>query len=343
MIKYAIQRIAVSLVLLWVVVTFTFLLLQFVPGDPAGVILGGQGTPAQIAQVRHELGIDRPVIKQYGTWLGNVLHADLGRSVISGQSVSAILNERAPVTISLAIAATLVSVLVGVEHGDPRRGSRRVGRPNRPVRRGPRRGGAELLARRPPRPDLLGVARDPALRRLHLVVERARELGALHGAAGRGRRGGVHRRSRSPDPRVDVDGAGERLRTDPARSRLVAPIDRVQARAAQRVDPDRHGRRLAVRRAVGRSRAREQVFALPGLGQATVQAISTNDIPVLARLGDLHDGHRARSSTWSSTSSTHGSTPRCGTHDPPVASTGDGVECACGSGCWPSPASYRRS
>ena len=117
MFTYAAKRIALSLVLLWAVVTFTFLLLQFSPGDPAAIILGGQGSPEQIANVRAQLGLDKPVVEQYGSWLSAVVKGDLGKSAISGQSTSSILNSRAPVTISLAIAGTLFSALVGIPFG----------------------------------------------------------------------------------------------------------------------------------------------------------------------------------------------------------------------------------
>jgi len=116
-ISFVLKRIVVSVVLLWAVATFTFLLLQLMPGDPAAIILGGQGTPAQLAHVRTELGLNRPLFVQYGSWLGRVVHGDLGHSVISGQSVISILNQRAPVTVSLAVAGVLVSLVIGVVLG----------------------------------------------------------------------------------------------------------------------------------------------------------------------------------------------------------------------------------
>ncbi len=117
MTRFILTRIGLGIALLWVVSTLTFLLLQLVPGDPASIILGGQGTPNQIAQLRNRLGLDQSVLTQYGAWLGRLVRGDLGQSVISGQSVFSILSQRAPVTLSLAIVATLVSVVIGVGLG----------------------------------------------------------------------------------------------------------------------------------------------------------------------------------------------------------------------------------
>lgn len=115
--RVVVNRIVMAVPLLWAVATLMFLLLQLVPGDPAQTILGGQGTPDQVAQVRTRLGLNDPVLTQYGHWMVGLLHGNLGRSAISGESVLTILNQRAPVTLSLAMAATLVSVLVGVALG----------------------------------------------------------------------------------------------------------------------------------------------------------------------------------------------------------------------------------
>jgi peptide/nickel transport system permease protein len=283
-IKYAIQRIAVSLVLLWVVVTFTFLLLQFVPGDPAAVILGGQGTPAQIAQVRAELGLDRPVIDQYGTWLGRVLRADLGRSVISGQSVSAILNERAPVTISLAIAATLVSVVVGVAMGVL--AAVRGGWIDRIVRFGAGLGAAvpnfwlgallvlvfSVWIRVLPSVGYTSLFRAPATWARYMILPVVAVAAAPIAGVARQTRASMSVALESEYVQT-LRGAGLSRRSVVYKHALrnaSIPIVTVVG--------------LLFVGLLGGAVLVEQVFALPGLGQATVQAISTNDIPVLQGL-----------------------------------------------------------
>jgi peptide/nickel transport system permease protein len=283
-IKYAIQRIALSLVLLWVVVTFTFLLLQFVPGDPAAVILGGQGTPAQIAQVRAELGLDQPVIKQYGTWLGNVLHGNLGRSVISGQSVSAILNERAPVTISLAIAATLVSVVVGVGMGIL--AAVRGGWVDRTVRFGAGLGAAvpnfwlgallvlifSVWLGVLPSVGYTSLFSAPASWARYMILPIAAVAAASIAGVARQTRASMSMALES-DYVQTLRGAGLSRRSIVYKHALrnaSIPIVTVVGWLFVGL--------------LGGAVLVEQVFALPGLGQATVQAISTNDIQVLQGL-----------------------------------------------------------
>ncbi len=115
--RVVLYRVLFAVPLLWVVATLMFLLLQLVPGDPAVTILGGQGSPEQLAALREQLGLNQSLLAQYFSWLGNLLHGDLGRSALSGESVVEILNQRAPVTLSLAVAATVVSVAVGLLAG----------------------------------------------------------------------------------------------------------------------------------------------------------------------------------------------------------------------------------
>src|SRR5665213_2682262 len=69
-------------VVLFLVSLFTFMLLHLARGDPAAVIVGPNGTAAQIHRIDHQLGLDRPVIDQYGTWAINALHGNLGQSLV---------------------------------------------------------------------------------------------------------------------------------------------------------------------------------------------------------------------------------------------------------------------
>jgi peptide/nickel transport system permease protein len=112
--RIILNRILLAIPVLWVVATAMFLLLQLVPGDPARTILGESATPEQVEALREQMGLNAPVFEQYGRWLGSIVTGDFGRSAISGESVLTILNQRAPVTLSLAIAATVVSVIVGI-------------------------------------------------------------------------------------------------------------------------------------------------------------------------------------------------------------------------------------
>lgn len=95
-----------------------FLLIHAIPGDPASVILfGANASPAQIAALRTQLGLDRPLATQYLDFLGQLVHGDLGTSYLTSNSVAHELLSRAPSTIVLAVAAIAVAVVVGVPLG----------------------------------------------------------------------------------------------------------------------------------------------------------------------------------------------------------------------------------
>ncbi len=104
-------RVLRLLVVLWVVSLATFLMLELVPGDPASAVLGPAGTPEQYAEVRHELGLDRPVLERYSDWLGDVVRGDLGDSLVPPtQTVSAAIGRRLPVTLEIAVLASLMAL-----------------------------------------------------------------------------------------------------------------------------------------------------------------------------------------------------------------------------------------
>lgn len=111
-------RRVLALVPIWLVVaSAVFVLVRLVPGDPALLIAGTDSTPEQIAEIRGGLGLDLPVHRQYMQWFGRLVHGDLGRSLFSKEPVLRDLLERAPVSLQLALAATLVSVLIAIPAG----------------------------------------------------------------------------------------------------------------------------------------------------------------------------------------------------------------------------------
>ncbi|MCO4252136.1 ABC transporter permease [Pseudarthrobacter raffinosi] len=115
--RIIINRVLLAIPMLWVVATFMFVLLQLVPGDSAVAILGEGATPERVAALRGQMGLNDPVLTQYLNWMGSLLTGDFGKSTMSGESVLSILNKRAPVTLSLAITAVLVSFAVGTVLG----------------------------------------------------------------------------------------------------------------------------------------------------------------------------------------------------------------------------------
>lgn len=112
--RLVVRRLLPSTPLLFLVSALTFVLVSLVPGDPARTIVGQHATVDQYKAVRRQLGLDDPLPVQYWHWLVRVFHGDLGTSLFSGEPVTSELNNRLPVSLSLIIAGTLVSGVLGV-------------------------------------------------------------------------------------------------------------------------------------------------------------------------------------------------------------------------------------
>ena len=111
------RRLALSLPLLIIVPTVTFLLAALIPGDVARTILGADASQAQYLQLRQSLGLNEPLATRYFDWLGNALHGNLGTSLFWQQPVASLLNSRLPVTLSLVMGSTALAAVVGVLFG----------------------------------------------------------------------------------------------------------------------------------------------------------------------------------------------------------------------------------
>jgi peptide/nickel transport system permease protein len=111
------RRLALSLPLLVIVPTVTFLLAALIPGDVARTILGADATQAQYLQLRQTLGLNEPLLTRYFSWLGNALHGNLGTSLFWQQPVTSLLDSRLQVTLSLVICSTALATAVGVVFG----------------------------------------------------------------------------------------------------------------------------------------------------------------------------------------------------------------------------------
>jgi peptide/nickel transport system permease protein len=110
LISYIIRRLFQLIIVLFGVTLITFGMLKLV-GDPARALAGKGATPERIAYIRHQRGFDRPFYVQYVKYLERLAHGDLGESVLTGQSVTSMIIEAAPVTIQLAVAAVLIELL----------------------------------------------------------------------------------------------------------------------------------------------------------------------------------------------------------------------------------------
>jgi peptide/nickel transport system permease protein len=114
---YLVRRVLVAIPTVFGVATVVFFLRTLLPGDPAIIIAGPQATPETIANIRHQLGLDQPLWQQYLSFLGGLVHGDLGISTRTGQPVIQEIATRAPYTTELAIASLVLAVLVGVTAG----------------------------------------------------------------------------------------------------------------------------------------------------------------------------------------------------------------------------------
>jgi peptide/nickel transport system permease protein len=114
---YFVRRLALLVPTLVGMSILTFSLVLLVPGDPAAVMLGERATPEAIAALRHDLGLDRPVWVQYGTFLKGLLTGDLGRSLKTREYVAVEMAQRFPATFELALAAIVFASVVGVAAG----------------------------------------------------------------------------------------------------------------------------------------------------------------------------------------------------------------------------------
>jgi peptide/nickel transport system permease protein len=116
-VTYVLRRLVLVVPIWWVVATLVFVLVRLVPGDPALLIAGTDSSAEQVAEIRQSLGLDLPVHEQYVRWLGRVVRGDLGRSLFSREPVARDLLERVPVSLELALSATLVSILIAIPAG----------------------------------------------------------------------------------------------------------------------------------------------------------------------------------------------------------------------------------
>ncbi|GAB2530290.1 ABC transporter permease [Paramicrobacterium agarici] len=121
MLRFVLRRVAIGVILVWIVVTLIFLALHMVPGDPAALLLsgdsGGAPSPEALEHVRESLGLNQPLLTQYGDYLAGLVQLDLGSSFRDGSSVSAYIGSRLPNTMQLVLGAALIAAVVGVPLG----------------------------------------------------------------------------------------------------------------------------------------------------------------------------------------------------------------------------------
>lgn len=117
MLSYALRRIAATIPVMLIVAFMVFGLLYLAPGDPAAVIAGDQATPAQVQAIRVSLGLDKPFLTRFGAWLWQILHGNLGKSIFTGLPVTTMIAQRLEPTLSLMVLSTLIAIVVAIPLG----------------------------------------------------------------------------------------------------------------------------------------------------------------------------------------------------------------------------------
>jgi peptide/nickel transport system permease protein len=117
MLRFLLRRIAFGVIVMWLVATAVFAMYFIAPHDVARTLAGRQASAATVAAIRHNLGLDRPVLAQYGSFLWRALHGNLGYSYTNSEPVTKLIGQDLPVTASLVIGGAVLWLVIGVSTG----------------------------------------------------------------------------------------------------------------------------------------------------------------------------------------------------------------------------------
>jgi peptide/nickel transport system permease protein len=117
MLGFIFRRIIATIPVMGIVALFVFSLLYIAPGDPAVVIAGDQATPEDVERIRTALGLDRPFLERFGEWSWRILHFDLGTSMFTGMPVTQLIGQRIEPTLSLMVITLILAIVVAVPMG----------------------------------------------------------------------------------------------------------------------------------------------------------------------------------------------------------------------------------
>jgi peptide/nickel transport system permease protein len=117
MLRYAALRLLATIPTLFLVALIVFSLIRLVPGDPASIMIGDSADPDMIEQVRHSLGLDKPLPVQFFVWLGNLLQGDFGHSISTGEDILPAMVTRLRVTAGVVLASIVVALLFALPAG----------------------------------------------------------------------------------------------------------------------------------------------------------------------------------------------------------------------------------
>jgi len=117
MFAYILRRIITAIPVVLMVAIVVFSLLRLTPGDPAAIIAGDEASPAQLAAIRAQMGLDLPIYEQFFKWMGSLLQGDMGTSLLSGTPVTALIADRMGPTIALAVGTIPVTLIIAIPLG----------------------------------------------------------------------------------------------------------------------------------------------------------------------------------------------------------------------------------
>ena len=115
--KYTFRRLLQMIPVLFIASIIVFSIIHLIPGDPAEVMAGSNATEGQVASLRQQYGLDKPLWTQYFVWLRNVLTGNLGNSLLNGFPVNELIKQRIPATVELAVAAAIIGALIALPLG----------------------------------------------------------------------------------------------------------------------------------------------------------------------------------------------------------------------------------
>src|ERR1700709_1029028 len=117
MLSYVLRRILATIPVMVIVALLVFSLLYIAPGDPAAVIAGDQASPDDVERIRQSLGLDRPFLVQFGSWVWHILHGDLGTSIFTNLPVASLIAQRIEPTLSLMVLTLILTLVIAVPLG----------------------------------------------------------------------------------------------------------------------------------------------------------------------------------------------------------------------------------
>ena len=117
MFEYIVKRLAMTVPTFLIVAVIVFTLMRLVPGDPAAVMVGDLNDPVVLEEVRQRLGLDKPLLTQFGIWFSNVLQGDLGNSIMTSEPVLEAITKRFRVTAPVVTLSVILAILIAVPAG----------------------------------------------------------------------------------------------------------------------------------------------------------------------------------------------------------------------------------